>query len=312
MKLPSLTALTMFEATARLGSFARAAEELSVSESAVCRQVIALEDRVGQSLFLRHRKRLTLTSEGARYAAEVRDSLGRLATATEGVIGRSRGREIVEVAAVPAFATQWLIPRTRDFLQENRQIQFHLYSRVDPVDLASSQFDLMIYSGQEPWAGYSHCRIVGEGESVAVYSPDLARRIGHRAWDCLFDIGLLHLESRPDAWSRFLEDCQQNRPEARLGHRFELFSMVIQAAVAGLGIALVPRLMVEESLASGALRELHWCRPAASAEPGRQPCAYFASWKDTANDATHRLAAWLASVGSEVIAMHEEPRQLAA
>lgn len=302
MKLPSLTALTMFEATARLGSFARAAEELFVTESAVCRQVIALEERVGVTFFRRNKQRLTLTSEGAHYAAEVRNCLKDLTMATEGVIGRGRGKEIVEVAAVPAFATQWLIPRTRDFLRENRLIQLNLYSRVDSLDLASSKFDIVIYSGWEPWPGYSHCQIVDEGDSVAVCSPDLARGLPHRDWNEIFNIGLLHLESRPDAWVLFFENCGQGRPEARLGHRFELFSMVVQAAVAGLGIALVPRIMVEANLASGALRELHWCRPLDSA-PQREPCSYFASWKSGGTTAIQAVAHWLSTLKHEAADM---------
>lgn len=300
MRLPSITALSMFEATARLGSFSRAAEELFVTESAVCRQVIALEARIGVRFFLRSKKRLTLTSEGARYAAEVRACLGELTMATEGVVGRGRGKEIVEVAAVPAFATQWLVPRTRDFLRENLGIQLHLYSRVDILDLASSKFDVAIYSGWTPWAGYSHCKIVSEGVSVAICASELVTQIEHCDWDAIFDIGLLHLESRPDAWFHLLNGCGQNRPEARLGHRFELFSMVIQAAIAGLGVALVPRIMVEESLASGVLRELHWCRPPASSAQSLEPCSYFASWKTGANAATQALTGWLATLGQGI------------
>ena len=305
MKLPSLTALSMFEATARLGSFARAAEELCVTESAVCRQVIALEQRVGVSLFLRSKKRLILTSEGTRYAAEVRACLGELSFATDGVIGRGRGKEIVEVAAVPALATQWLVPRTRDFLRENHGIQLHLYSRVDPLDLTSSKFDVVIYSGWAPWPGYSYCKIMDEGDSVAVCASTLAGKIGHRDWDSILKIGLLHLESRPDAWIGLLKSCKPTRPEARLGHRFELFSMVIQAAIAGLGVALVPRIMVEESLASGTLRELHWCRPPTCTPQPFEPCSYFASWKTGANAATQAFVSWLSTFDQDVARLED-------
>jgi DNA-binding transcriptional LysR family regulator len=294
----------MFEATARLGSFSRAAEELFVTESAVCRQVIALEERVGVPLFLRNKKRLTLTSEGVRYAAEVRTSLGELASATEGVIGRRRGKEVVEVAAVPAFATQWLVPRMRDFLRKNRGIQLHLFSRVDPLDLVSSKFDVAIYSGTTPWTGYSHCKIVDEGDSVAVCAPSLEEEIAKGNWDSIFNIGLLHLESRPDAWIRHLESCGKNRPEARLGHRFELFSMVVQAATTGLGIALVPRIMVEESLVSGTLRELDWCSPPPCGQHRLEPCSYFASWKPSGNVAVQALADWLATLDFGIAAIN--------
>lgn len=286
----------MFEATARLGSFARAAEQLCVTESAVCRQVVQLEDRMNVALFLRSKKRLILTSEGARYAAEVRAGLQSLSGATEGLVGRARGKAVVELATVPAFATQWLIPRMHAFTDAHPDVQLNVFARVDPVDLSTSKFDMVIYSGWEPAAGYPSCRIVSEGPSVVVCAPALSARIPAGDWDALLSVGLVHLESRPEAWSAFMALRGIQRSEAMLGHRFEMFTMVIRAVVGGMGIALIPRIMAEEQLRQGTLVELTWCQPTASDKAAGEPCAYYASWKPGAKAAAQKLADWLTNL----------------
>src|SRR5471030_2697842 len=113
--IPNLVALQIFEAAARHESFTRAANELSLTQSAVCRQVAGLESRLGVALFLRVKKRIVLTTHGRDYAALVRKNLDRIERDTLELMAQRGVGRILEIAVVPTLASQWLIPRLPQF-----------------------------------------------------------------------------------------------------------------------------------------------------------------------------------------------------
>src|SRR3546814_6958799 len=119
--MPNLGALQAFEATARLGSFSRAAEELSLTHSAVYRQVAGLEERLGVQLFTRVRRRVSLTDAGAEYAGRVRHHLEQLEKDTSGLVARARLGNSLHLAVLPTLATTWLIPRLPAFGQRSEE-----------------------------------------------------------------------------------------------------------------------------------------------------------------------------------------------
>lgn len=254
MRLPSLIALQMLEATARHGSFARAAEELSVTESAVYRQIIALEQRYGVCFFQRSKKRIHLTSEGARYVSEIREQLQQIERATKELAARAGGKEVIELAVVPTFAAQWLIPRLSFFAQDFPRLLVNITARADPFNLHESRFDAAIYFGHSVWTGTTGSRLLSEGPSIPVSSPSLAKRGSVHTRQDITALPLIHLASRPDAWPDWVgRNDEELRRAASQGPRYDLFTMVVSAAVSGLGAALLPEILIHSELERGLL-----------------------------------------------------------
>ncbi|TWG88677.1 DNA-binding transcriptional LysR family regulator [Cupriavidus gilardii J11] len=278
MRLPSLTSLQMLEAAARLSSFTRAAAELNVTESAISRQIQALEVRYGVRFFDRVNKRVVLTSEGDRFVREIRAQIKGIERATQDLASRAGGMEVIELAVVPTFATQWLIPRLGRFRDAHPRIIVNLHARPDPFHFPESPFDAAIYFGALPWEGYPHEVLMDEGPAMPVCSPALLRGHPIERREDILRLPLLHLASRPDAWPDWVStDDDELRRRARLGSRYDLFSMMICAAVSGLGVALLPAMMVQAEVADGRLTAL----PASLAPPDRRDGAYFMTYRHT-------------------------------
>ncbi|CBJ36012.1 LysR substrate-binding domain-containing protein [Ralstonia solanacearum] len=252
--IPNLGALQAFEASARLGSFTRAADELALTQSAVGRQVAALEQRLGVQLFTRVRRRLVLTDVGREYAARIRRHLEQIQRDTlELSAGRQMGY-ILEIAVVPTFATHWLIPRLMEFARLHPDITVNLASRTLPFSFQECAYDAAIYFGDQFWPDTKGSFLFPEGPMVPVCSP--AYLEGH---DLSSETGFtqcrhLHLSTRANAWRDWYaaQDWDYTVGASR-GPRYELHTMVVAAAVAGLGIGLVPKLLIGTELETGQL-----------------------------------------------------------
>ena len=251
--LPSLTALQFFEAAVRHMSFTRAARELNVTQSAVSRQIRQLEDYVGRPLFRRIKQRLVLTEPGEAYSIAVRDVLDHAEAATLQLMAYGSGGGLLTVALLPTFGSRWLVPRLGDFTTRHPEIQLDLVTRVRPFDFAGSEIDVAIHFGAEVWPGATCRRLMGE-VVVPVAAPSLLG--GRNKLARPKDVGrftLLQHVTRPQAWQEWLRACGVESLDGRVGPRFEQFHMVIQAAIAGLGLALLPRFLIQDELASGRL-----------------------------------------------------------
>ncbi|MBQ0943665.1 LysR family transcriptional regulator [Ideonella sp. 4Y16] len=257
-KIPSTAALAAFEAAARHQSFTRAAEELSVTQSAVCRQIASLEDFVGVPLFRRGQRGVLLTEAGRRYARSVaarldaveRDTLDLMAQA-----GQAAGGAL-ELAVVPTFATQWLLPRLARFQAAHPGITLHFTPRTRPFLFDDeSPFDAAIQPAESPWPGTQGLALLPE-HLVAVAAPALLKGRRVRTPAEVAALPLLQASTRPDAWRQWFEAQGLQVEQAMAGARMELFSMLAEAAAQGLGAALVPRLLIETELASGRLQQL--------------------------------------------------------
>lgn len=289
-KIPSTAALAAFEAAARHQSYTRAAEELAVTQSAVCRQIATLEAFVGVPLFRRGQRGVLLTEAGRRYARSVaarldaveRDTLDLMAQA-----GQAQGGAL-ELAVVPTFATQWLLPRLARFQAAHPGITLHFTPRTRPFlfDL-ESPFDAAIQPAEAPWPGTQGLALLPE-HLIAVASPALLQGRRVRSVADVAALPLLQASTRPDAWRQWFEAQGQQVEQAMAGARMELFSMLAEAAAQGLGAALVPRLLVETELASGRLHQLL---------PQEQPSgrAYHLLWPPHKNGlpALQALSGWL-------------------
>ncbi len=260
--IPNLSALQAFEATARLGSFSRAAEELALTHSAVHRQVASLEDRLGVALFTRVRRRIALTDQGAEYAARIRQHLEHIEKDTIGLINHTGMGRSIHIAVLPTLAANWLIPRLPDFQRNHPDITVSLSLRTTPFQFNDHPFDGAIYHADGVWPGTHSTLLFDEKEMVPVCAPFLMQghemTQGQRGMEqaLLRMQGLthLHLNSRPDAWRQWYGACGASYgSHAAGGPRYELFTMVMAAARAGLGVGLVPRFIVQESIDRGEL-----------------------------------------------------------
>ncbi|QHE93183.1 LysR family transcriptional regulator [Pandoraea fibrosis] len=249
-KIPSNSALLAFEAAARHGSFARAAEELARTEGAVSRQIARLEAFLGVALFERVGNRVRLAPNGTRYAVQVREILDRLERDSLYLMGQPAEGASIDIAASPTFATRWLIPRLKRFQAAHPNITVHIAERMEPFLLAGSGFDAALHFEHPAWTGMHLHRLLEE-ILVPVCSPTLLREAG--ATTSLDALPLLHRRQNPDAWQRYAQASGIVLSNPAVGARYDLHSMLIEAALAGLGVALVPRFYIDAELEQGRL-----------------------------------------------------------
>ena len=255
-KIPSLQALACFEAAARHQSYTRAAQELALTQGAVSRQLTALEDFVGVALFKRTRHGVSLTERGRDYAAQVASRLQALEQDTLDVMSTQGRGTVLHLAAVPTFATRWLIPRLPDLKSQHPELTVHIETRTRPFMFADTPFDAALFAGTPEqvanWAGTQATKLLDE-EVLPVCSPSLLQGQHSLSPEAMAALPLLQQSTRMDAWRQWFEAQGVAAPQAMAGARFELFSMTAAAAVHGMGLALVPRLLVTQELARGEL-----------------------------------------------------------
>lgn len=283
--LPSLAALRAFEASARHESYTRAAEELGVTQGAISRQVRDLEAALGLRLFLREGRAVRLSPAGRALAENVETDLERLSDSIARAIAAGQQATLLSVAVLPTFAARWLMPRLPDFRAAHPGIELSLTSRTEPFDLRRDRFDLAIHFGRPEWPGAQLRQLCPE-DLVAVASPALIARLHLAGPHDLLRAPLLHLASRPGLWERFRDLHDPQGTGALPGMRMDQFAMVISAACAGLGAALLPTYLIEAELASGQLvsfgegpraeGEAYWlATPSGAANP---LVAVFSAW----------------------------------
>lgn len=255
-KIPSLQALACFDAAARHESYTRAAQELALTQSAVSRQITTLEEFVGQALFRRTRHGVLLTERGADYARAIAPRLQALERDTlEAMSGHGAGNSVM-LAAVPTFASRWLIPRLHRLQHRHPELVVHIETRTRPFLFADTEFDAALFAGtpvqMANWAG-TRSQLLVQEHMVAVCAPTLLPDGQALVPEGVAHLPLLQQSTRPLAWRQWFDAAGVAAPFALSGPRFELFSMTAAAATHGLGVALVPRLLVEAELSSGAL-----------------------------------------------------------
>lgn len=249
-KIPGSASLQAFEAAARHGNFARAAQELALTEGAISRQIAKLEALLGCKLFDRTGSRVRLNPAGARYAHRVRETLERLERDTQYLMGLPEGGRSLEIAALPTFTSRWLIPRLGRFSARHPDITLNIAARTDPFILIGSGFDAALHFDSPAWAGMRVTRLYEE-RLVPVCHPALLKEGESHA--ALNRLPRIQRRQNPDAWQRWAQETGTHLDNPAQGARYDLHEMAIAAALAGQGVALVPQGYVEEELARGAL-----------------------------------------------------------
>lgn len=254
-KIPSTAALVAFEAAARHQSFTRAAEELALTQSAICRQIGGLEEFLGLALFRRSRRGVQLTEAGQSYARRIAAQLDAVERDTLSVMGQ-QGAMSLELAVVPTFGTQWLVPRLKDFQARHPQISLNLTNRTRPFLFADTDFDAAIYFGDADWSGTeAHFLMLEDLQPVC--SPALLRGGEPLDAEALARMPLLQQSTRPYAWRQWFDSLGMKVARDMTGPRLELFSMLAQAAEHGMGVALIPPFLIQRELAEGRLVMAH-------------------------------------------------------
>lgn len=245
--LPPLTTLLPFEATVRHASMTRAAEELHVTHGAVSRQVQNLERALGTPLFERGPRSLRPTPQARRLAAAVREALDLLESAAREVSGRDRDAGPLALSCEPTLLMRWLIPRLPDLAARHPGLTVHLSAGGGPVAFARDTVDAALRRDDFPVPeGVSRVPLFEE-RIGPVCRPELAARVRSGA-----PLTLLHAGTRPGAWEDWRRLTGRTVP-AVAEQTFEHFYLALQAAVAGVGVAIGPYALVHDDLVRGQL-----------------------------------------------------------
>jgi DNA-binding transcriptional LysR family regulator len=250
-KIPSTAALVAFESAARHQSFTKAGEELSLTQGAVCRQIAGLEAFLNIELFRRSRRGVKLTEAGQSYARRVAGQLDAVERDTLAVMGQ-QGAMSIELAVVPTFGTQWLLPRLKDFQRLHPEITVNLTNRTRPFLFADTEFDAAVYFGDGDWSGTQAHLLMGE-RPVPVCSPTLLGEQAQLSAEQIANLPLLQQTTRPYAWRQWFSTQGLNTARDMAGPRYELFSMLAQAAMHEMGVALIPPFLIRRELDEGRL-----------------------------------------------------------
>ena len=246
-KIPSTAALISFEAAARHESFTKAALELSLTQGAICRQIASLEEFLSVELFRRSRRGVKLTEAGLSYSRRVATQLDAVERDTLSVMGQ-QGANVIELAVVPTFGTQWLLPRLKDFQEQHPEVTVNLTNRTRPFLFADTEFDAAIYFGDADWSGTESHKLMGENP-MPVCSPTLLDGRKSLTPEAIAELPLLQQTTRPYAWRQWFNAQNLNIARDLTGPRYELFSMLAQAAMHDMGIALIPPFLIQRELA---------------------------------------------------------------
>ncbi|PWL17879.1 LysR family transcriptional regulator [Falsochrobactrum shanghaiense] len=245
--LPSTNALAAFDAVARHESFSAAADELSLTQGAVSRQIAALEEQLGALLFDRSSRHVVLSQAGRTYLDIVGPALASIRAASLQVMSQMH-RTTLNLAFLPTFGTRWLIPRIPRFVAQYPDIILNFATRIGQFDFEREGLDAAIYIGQPDWPN-ADCTFLLEEIVAPVCSPKFLQEHPIGEAGDLLRLPLFNMASRPDAWNHWFKSLGITAPVPG-GMRFEQFSNVSQACIAGLGVALMPLFLIGAEIES--------------------------------------------------------------
>ena len=243
--LPSTSALAAFDSVAR---------------------VMSLEEQLGVRLFERGARGVSLTTEGSAYAKSIAAALGEIRSASLQIMTKTHGNTL-NLAMLPTFGTRWLLPRIPDFVANHPEITINFATRIGQFDFEREQLDMAIHIGQADWPGAESTFLMHE-MVAPVCSPQFLSTHPVEKGEDIAALPLLHMASRPGAWGHWFESLGLSLALPQ-GMRFEQFSSVAQACIAGLGVALMPLFLIDNELKSKQLVK-------AFDHQARSPSSYYA------------------------------------
>ncbi|MGL4964802.1 MAG: LysR substrate-binding domain-containing protein [Inquilinus sp.] len=280
-RLPSLKGLQAFEAFARAGSMVRAADELCVTHGAVSRQIKALEQQLGAKLLAGPRHDLALTPAGRELAASLAAAFDRIAA---GLPGAEAGEELV-VSSPGTFAMKWLIPRLAGFIDANPGTQVRILEDGGAPSFGVVQAAIRLHRGAAP-PGVTATPFLDHAYGP-VLSPAL---LGAADREAALLLPRLHSETFADGWARWAEDAGVELPPPSAERSFEHNSYMIEAAAAGLGIAVTAWAFAQTDIETGRLIAPWGFRPLATRFTCLRPAL-------ASHPAADRFVLWLVAEG---------------
>lgn len=253
-RLPPLNALRAFEVAARYQNFSRAAEELHVTQGAVSRQIKVLEDYLGLELFHRLPQGLELTERGKVLLPDVSESFQKIIRITQKVTSED---ESIKVLAAPTIGTRWLVPKLRQFKETHPKLNVSagiFHSSYD--EFFKGNYDCGIDCSETGGARPDNlvATLLRQEKLTPVCSPGLIKQAPLLEPKDLKSHTLLHPNpSDPYDWRKWLEAVGLSNIDLNSGLRFDTLEMAVQAAVAGLGVAMADLLLIRNELDSGQL-----------------------------------------------------------
>src|SRR5947209_11768940 len=248
-RLPPLAAVKVFEAAARHENFTLAAAELGMTQAAVSYQVKLLEERLGVPLFLRSKRRVTLTEAGRRVAAPVSAALDGIAEAFSGLVDDDEA--VLSISTAQTFASTWLAPRLGGFQLARPELAVRVSTDNAMVDFTRDEADVAIRTGQGPWPGLRH-PFLFHLHFTPICTPEFRDRYGLETPEDVLRVPRLSTEE--DWWKTWLSDAGLSAPEGRTpGINLDSQVTEVQTVYAGHGIAMMTPMFWRAELASGRL-----------------------------------------------------------
>lgn len=289
----SLNALRAFEAVARHSSVSHAAQELGVTHGAVSRQIAALEGQLGVTLFMRRKNRLVLSDLGRSLFVDTAPAFERLRVAVQSVHAQASPSTLL-INVPPTFAMHWLIPRLSAFQRRRPHAEIRLTTGKMPIgDLPPGGADLVV----RRMAGRSatlHSVPFLSASLVLVCAPELLeQRPVARPKDLQHHV-LLHSNARAAEWPEWFEKAGIAGLSPRAELVFEEIYFAMQAALDGMGVALVPSPLAADDIATGRL-----CMPLKVLDVGTRDYHYVVSPFSRSNELVREFGQWLSDQGSD-------------
>jgi len=251
-RLPPLNSLRSFEAAARHQSFNKAANELYVTPSAVSHQIKGLEDFLGLKLFRREKRSVILTAAGGKYLSGIQHALDEIDSVTRRLMA-SPNVGAVNLSAVPAFLTRWLVPRITQFQQQHPDLELRISANPGSIDFYNSDTDMAIYFGSGEWQDVE-MHYLRNVVVVPVCSPALLQQKPTiNTPEAMLNHSLIHVTSRTNEWPDLLRQTGIEYPRNQKGLSFSSTSLALGAAMEGVGIALADKMLVEREVEYGQL-----------------------------------------------------------
>ena len=254
-ELPSLNALRAFDTTARLENMSRAADELHVTHGAVSRQIRALEAELGTPLFSRQGRGLALTSAGLRLRDATAAAFGQLRE-VYGELRHGAAQAAFVLGCPGSLLARWMIPRLDRLGHDLPQLKLHLSADERALgDPALPGLNAALLLTERPWPAAWQVQVLAPEQIGPVLSPRYAgfERLRKASTAALRKEALLHTASRPQAWPAWARAERIDPQSLRYGQSFEHLYYLLEAAVAGLGVAIAPQPLVADDLAAGRL-----------------------------------------------------------
>ncbi|NMZ13233.1 LysR family transcriptional regulator [Pseudomonas proteolytica] len=252
--LPPLNALRAFEATARLNSVSQAAEQLHVTHGAVSRQLKVLEEHLGVSLFVKDGRGIKLTDSGVRLRDASVEAFERLRDVC-GELTQSSADAPFVLGCSGSLLARWFIPRLGRLNADLPDLRLHLSAGEGDLDPRRPGLDALLLFAEPPWPADMQVYELASERIGPVMSPHFAhyQALRRAPAQALLDEALLHTTSRPQAWPNWAQHHGIEAGALKYGQGFEHLYYLLEAAVAGLGVAIAPQPLVAEDVRAGRL-----------------------------------------------------------